>query len=198
MKKSSSQRGPRHGMAAALAAIAVAAGCSSNTTGSTFGDPASEDAGDDGPASYGIGSSGGGGGGGSSSSGGARSRDGGDGGGDARGPSCHGVPPSCSSRADESACSAIGCTWGGMCTGTALPCAGLNQSKCGIQQNCTYDNVTQQCSGTVYACSVLGAAYGCTTQQGCSWQMGCTGTATVACSALGDSASCAAAGCVWN
>jgi hypothetical protein len=72
----------------------------------------------------------------------------------------------------------------------------LNQSKCTIQQNCTFAGVT--CSGTAIACNLLAAAYACTTQQGCTWQAACAGMANVACSSLRDSASCASAGCTWN
>ena len=110
---------------------------------------------------------------------------------------CHGVPATCSSMASETACTAPGCTWGGACVGTALACSAANRSQCGLQQNCTYDSVTGQCSGTAYDCYVLAAAYACTTQVGCAWQMGCNGTPT-ACSSHSDSASCTGAGCRWK
>jgi hypothetical protein len=84
-----------------------------------------------------------------------------------------------------------------MCLGSSLPCPGLAQSLCGIQQNCTYDNATGQCSGTAYACNVLASAYACSTQQGCSWQMVCSGT-PFPCTSRTTSALCTGAGCVWD
>jgi hypothetical protein len=185
-------------IAAATAAALVAACSASSGTESAFLDPSTDDGGDSG-GSYTSSSSGAEGGGSADatgSSGGQRATEAGD---DVvKVAPCRGTPASCASQTDETSCSALGCSWAGMCAGSALPCAGLDASKCGVQQNCTYDNLTGQCSGTVFACNVLAAAYGCTTQQGCSWQMGCTGTASVTCASFGDSATCSGAGCTWN
>jgi hypothetical protein len=197
MKTTTSRRGSPRCFGAALAALGLATGCTSNGSGPSFG--ASDDAGGEDAGGSNDGSGGGGGPDGSSSSEGGQnsSHDGGDGGDVARAASCRGTPASCSSMASQVACTNAGCVWGA-CTGSALPCAGLDQSKCGIQQNCTYDSLSQQCSGSVDACNVLSAAYGCTTQQGCTWQMNCSGVPTITCSSLSDSAICTAAGCLWN
>jgi hypothetical protein len=187
------QNGSSQWVAATL--VVAFAACSSPATGPYYGDPASDDAGSD--ATGAAPESGGGGQGpdASSSSGGMQGPDAGGGVDAGRAASCKGVPSACSSVTIQSTCTALGCAWGA-CVGSALPCAGLNQSKCTIQQNCTYAGVT--CSGTAIACNLLAAAYGCTTQQGCTWQAGCAGTAGVSCSSLRDSASCTSAGCTWN
>jgi hypothetical protein len=199
------QRAWSHWVSAALAlgvpvsafasAFAVQA-CSAPATGPQFGDPPSDDAGNDSAASSTESGGGGGGHDASSSSGGMQVHPDSGGGVDAGPPaSCKGTPSGCASVTAQSACMALGCMWGA-CVGSVLPCAGLNESRCTLQQNCTFSGGV--CSGSAIACNLLAAAYGCTTQQGCTWQPGCLGSASVSCTSLRDSASCTSAGCSWN
>jgi hypothetical protein len=197
--KKTFRRSSRHAALMAFVAIALTAGCST-PPGTGFVDPASDDASDDSSGGA-SGSSGGADVDGSSSSGGPKGP--GDAGGKTEASTgcttsckvCRGTPASCASRTSDTACAAAGCTWGGMCIGSSLPCPGLNQSLCGVQQNCTY--AAGVCSGTAYACNVLSSAYACTPQQGCTWQMACSGAPT-ACASFADSATCSGAGCTWN
>ena len=85
---------------------------------------------------------------------------------------CQGSPGPCSTDALESECTLAGCTWGGSCTGVAESCLYQYEYACDSLQGCYYDTVASNCDGVSTPCSDFSGEATCTSQLGCSWQMG--------------------------
>jgi hypothetical protein len=115
---------------------------------------------------------------------------------------CKGTPTyaTCAECDASLGCSSCpGCQIQMACNGVPAPCNGFAAQDGCIQHGCSWDPASATCSGTVSSCSGFFTETRCSTEVGCTWSLGCTGTPPP-CSSFDatDSTTCLKeTGCTW-